>query len=148
MPTIVEEVYYNGAKERIERLGLTPLVAEVKSAVTGFQLLVQERVDTNGGAAVRKLIDEQFRKLGGWTRKVSGDLDWVKCKSVNGTRVCIGVEVQVSARSNLLVMDMDPSSRGVPRWPDRCGNHHRPERPAQPFPNRSRAVYVRRQEAC
>jgi hypothetical protein len=74
--------------------------------VTGFQLLVQERVDTNGGAAVRKLIDEQFRKLGGWTRKVSGDLDWVKCKSVNGTRVCIGVEVQVSARSNLLVMDM------------------------------------------
>ena len=40
------------------------------------------------------------------TKNVSGDIDWVKCKVVNGTRVCVGVEVQVSARSDLLVMDM------------------------------------------
>jgi hypothetical protein len=106
MPQLVEEVYYDGAKERIERLGLAPLVAEIKSALSGFQLLVKEQVDSNGGAAVRKLIDEQFNKLGGWTRKVSGDIDWAKCKVVNGTRVCLGVEVQVSARSDLLVMDM------------------------------------------
>jgi hypothetical protein len=63
-------------------------------------------VDANGGAAVRRLIDEQFDKLGGWTKKVSGGIDWTKCKVANGTRVCIGVEVQVSARSDLLVMDM------------------------------------------
>jgi hypothetical protein len=79
---------------------------EIKSALTGFQLLVTEQIDANGGAAVRKLIDQQFDKLGGWTKKVSGDIDWTKCKVVNGTRVCIGVEVQVSARSDLLVMDM------------------------------------------
>jgi hypothetical protein len=106
MPRIVEEIYYNGAKERIERLGLAPLVDEVRSAITGFPLLVKEQIDSNGGAAVRKLIDEQFDKLGGWTRKVSGDIDWVKCKAINGTRVCVGVEVQVSARSDLLVVDM------------------------------------------
>jgi hypothetical protein len=106
MPQIVEEVYYDGAKERIERLGLAPLVGEVKSALTGFQLLVREEIDGNGGAAVRKLIDVQFDKLGGWTKKVSGGIDWTKCKIVNGTRVCIGVEVQVSARSDLLVVDM------------------------------------------
>jgi len=106
MPKIVEEVYYDGAKERIGRLGLTPLVGEIRSALTGFQLLVKEKKDSNGGAAVRKLIDEQFDGLGGWTKKVSGDMDWIKCKVVNGTRVCIGVEVQVSARSDLLVMDM------------------------------------------
>jgi hypothetical protein len=106
MPQIVEEVYYDGAKERIGRLGLTPLVDEVKSALTGFQLLITEQVDANGGAAVRKLIDMQFDRLGGWTKKVSGGIDWTKCKIVNGTRVCIGVEVQVSARSDLLVMDM------------------------------------------
>jgi len=29
MPQIVEEVHYNGAKERIARLGLTPLVDEI-----------------------------------------------------------------------------------------------------------------------
>lgn len=68
--------------------------------------MVKEKQDSNGGAAVRKLIDEQFDGLGGWTKKVSGDMDWIKCKVVNGTRVCIGVEVQVSARSDLLVMGM------------------------------------------
>jgi hypothetical protein len=67
---------------------------------------VKEQTDSNGGAAVRKLIDEQFDRLGGWTKKVSGDLDWTKCKVVNGTSVCAGVEVQVSARSDLLVVDM------------------------------------------
>ena len=105
MPQIVEEIYYNGAKERIERLGLGPLIDEIRSAVTDFPLLVKEQVDANGGAAVRKLIDKQFDSLGGWTKRVSGDIDWIKCKIVNGTRVCVGVEVQVSARSDLLVMD-------------------------------------------
>jgi len=106
MPKIVEEVYYDGARERVGRLGLTPLVDEIRTVLAGFQLLVKEKKDSNGGAAVRKLIDKHFDLIGGWTKKVSGDMDWVKCKVVNGTKVCIGVEVQVSARSDLLVMDM------------------------------------------
>jgi len=36
----------------------------------------------------------------------SGDVDWSKCKVVNGTRVCIGVEIQVSGRSELLYKDI------------------------------------------
>lgn len=106
MPRIVEEVYYDGARERIERLGLGPLLEEVKSAISGFPLLVREEKDSNGGAAVRKLLDARFSAVGGWTRKVTGDIDWIKCHSTNGTKVCIGVEVQVSARSDLLVVDM------------------------------------------
>jgi len=106
MPRIVEEVYYVGTKERIERLGLTPLVDEIKSALSGFQLLVREEVHANSRAAVRMLLDEQFDRLGGWTRKGADGLDWTKCKTVNGARVCIGVEVRVSARSSLLVMEM------------------------------------------
>ncbi len=106
MPRIVEEIYYDGARERVERLGLTPLIDEIKAIVTGFKLLVQEKGDTNGGAAVRKLLDARFKQSGGWTQKVSGDIDWTKCKVVNGTKVCVGVEVQVSARSDLLVVDM------------------------------------------
>jgi hypothetical protein len=106
MPRIVEEVFYNGSKERIERLGLGPLLSEIKSALEGFQLLVCERTDANGGAAVRKLIDKEFDRLGGWEKRTAGDIDWTKCHRANGTRVCIGVEVQVSARSDLLVVDM------------------------------------------
>jgi hypothetical protein len=106
MPQIIEEVYYVGTKERIGRLGLTPLVGEIRSALTGFQLLVREQARANNRGAMRELLDEQFDRLGGWTKKASGNIDWTKCKTVGGTRVCIGVEVQVSARSDLLVMDM------------------------------------------
>jgi hypothetical protein len=106
MPRIAEEVYYDGARERIDRLGIAPLIDEVKSTVSGFKLLVKEKKDANGGAAVRKLIDARFKAAGGWTNKTAGDIDWTKCRKVNGTSVCIGVEVQVSARSDLLVMDM------------------------------------------
>lgn len=67
---------------------------------------MEESVDANGGAAVRKLIDKRFQSAGGWTNKIAGDIDWTKCLKLNGTRVCFGVEVQVSARSDLLVVDM------------------------------------------
>lgn len=106
MPKIVEEVYYNGARDRTERLGLGPLIDEIKGIVQGFTLLVKEQTDANGGAAVRKLLDERFDAAGGWKKKTVGDIDWIKCHQVNGTSVCVGVEVQVSARSDLLVVDM------------------------------------------
>jgi hypothetical protein len=106
MPKIVEEQPYNGAEERIKRLGLGSLLSEVRLIVTSFSLLVKESRDANGGAAVRKLIDAQFQKAKGWTKKQTGDVDWTKCQIVNGTRVCIGVEIQFSARSDLLVIDL------------------------------------------
>ena len=106
MPTIVEEVYYDGARQRIDRLGLNSLLDEIKSIATGFELRVKEVVDANGGAAVRKLIDARFEVASSWTKKTSGDIDWLKCHEVNGSKLCIGVEVQVSARSDLLVIDM------------------------------------------
>jgi hypothetical protein len=106
MPQIVDRVYYDGASERIKRLGLSTLIDEIEAAITGFELLVCEETDANGGAAVRKLLDARFDRVGGWTKKVTGDIDWVKCKKINGTSVCIGVEIQVSARSDLLVVDM------------------------------------------
>jgi len=106
MPKIVEEVYYNGARERIERLGLSKLVEEIKSIISGFELRVREQVDANGGAAVRKLIDARFERETGWIRKTTGDIDWTKCRRSGGAKICLGVEVQVSARSDLLVVDM------------------------------------------
>ena len=106
MPTIVEELPYDGAHERIERLGLRPLLDEVRSVLTGFELLVEERRDANGGAFVRKRLDARFDQTGGWSKKVSGDVDWTKCQVVNGTRVCIGVELQISGRSDLIIVDL------------------------------------------
>jgi hypothetical protein len=106
LPRIDEEQPYNGALERIERLGLQPLIEELRQILTGFPLLVREAVDANGGAAVRRLIDEEFRRAGGWPGRTSGGTDWLKCLMINGIRVCIGVEIQFSARSDLLVIDI------------------------------------------
>lgn len=69
-------------------------------------LLVMEQKDTNGGAAVRELIDARFQANDGWAKEQTGGVDWTKCKTVNGTRVCLGVEIQVSARSDLLLIDI------------------------------------------
>jgi Restriction endonuclease BglII len=106
MPRIVEEKPYGGANERVERIGLGPLLTEFRNIVTGFILLVEERKDANGGAAVRKLIDSQFQKASGWKKVTSGDVDWTKCRAINGAKVCIGVEVQFSARSDLIIIDL------------------------------------------
>ncbi len=106
MPTIAEEIPYDGAREKIERLGLSPLLDEVRAVVTGFTLRVKEEKDANGGAAVRRLLDERFESARGWSKRQTGGVDWTKCGIVNGTKVCLGVEVQFSARSDLLAVDI------------------------------------------
>lgn len=78
----------------------------MREILGSIELRVKEERDANGGAAVRKLIDGQFERHEGWTMAKSGGIDWTKCRVVNGTRVCVGVEVQVSARSDLLVIDV------------------------------------------
>jgi restriction endonuclease BglII len=82
------------------------LLDEVRHTATEFQLLVREATDANGGAAVRKLLDERFAAASGWTRRQTGDVDWTKCLTFNGARVCLGVEIQFSARSDLVVADL------------------------------------------
>jgi Restriction endonuclease BglII len=104
MAKIVEEYAYNGAKERIARLGLTPVLEELRAILTGFSLRVEEKRDANGGAAVRRLIDARFSRV--WKNVAAGDIDWTRCHTINGTKVCVGVEIQMSARSDLLVIDV------------------------------------------
>ncbi len=107
MPKIAEIAYYNGAQEKIARLGMTPLFDEVRQILTGFQLYILEQRDSNGGAAIREMIDAAFISAGGWTKKQTGDVDWTKCLVLSSSsQVCIGVEVQISGRSDLLIIDV------------------------------------------
>ncbi len=108
MPKITDEVPFGAAIEKMQRLGLIHVFDELKQILTGFTLLVKEAKDANGGAAVRKIIDKRIedRKDAAWRQTRTGDVDWIKCHVVNGTRVCLGVELQFSARSDLIVMDI------------------------------------------
>lgn len=105
MPKI-EETPYSGFEARTKRLGLGGLVDEVRDVLSDFKLELLEERDSNGGAVLREIIDARFEAKGGWKKNVAGDVDWLKCKVVNGTSVCLGVEVQVSARSDLIARDV------------------------------------------
>jgi hypothetical protein len=81
---------------------------EVRGIVTSFPLLVEERRDRNSAKVVRTLIDSQFKSAGGWTQKKTGGVDWIKRQAINGRprHICIGVEIQVSGRSDMLSVDL------------------------------------------
>lgn len=61
----------------------------------------------NGAGRVRELIDERFNTFEDWVQSKSGDVDWMKRIRYNQTIVSrLGVEIQVSGRSDLLARDI------------------------------------------
>jgi len=71
------------------------------------EIRVLKKKQANGAGRVRELIDERFRSYEDWVFSKAGDIDWVKRFRFNQTIVCrIGVEIQVSGRSDLLARDI------------------------------------------
>lgn len=103
MPIITVRQDYNGFLIKTGRLQLTPLVNEVEAILTGFQLLIEERQYANGTRGLRQTIDRRFAETGGWTKLVVGGIDWQKSSDVGAK---LGVEVQVSGRSDMLAVDV------------------------------------------
>jgi hypothetical protein len=114
LPRIVDSRSFDGFDRRVERLGLSPIRAEVTELITGFDLrLSEDRKNINGAAAIRVLIDRRFAAIGGWRKITSGGIDWTKCLRHNGAEVCAGVELQISARSDLLTNDLTHLMRAI-----------------------------------
>ncbi len=102
MPQITARLDYNGFGLLIERHALSELVDEALSTL-GFRLLIKEERHANGTRGLRERIDRGFAELGGWAKVASGGIDWTKSNS-RGAK--IGIEVQVSSRSDLLAIDV------------------------------------------
>ena len=102
MPYITERRSYNGFDIKVARLGLDSLLREIETAVTGFRLVIKEARYANGTRGIRQSIDARFAAIGGWKKIASGGVDWSK-ENDSGS---IGVEVQVSGRSDLLAVDV------------------------------------------
>jgi hypothetical protein len=94
---------YNGFAAKIARLGLNGLVAEATSTITSLPLFIEERKYANGTRGIRQTIDDNFDAIGGWECVKSGGIDWTKA---NETGAKVGVEVQVSGRSDMLAVDI------------------------------------------
>jgi hypothetical protein len=103
VPVISETRDYNGFSTKAARLQLDDLADEAASTLGRFQLLIEERKHANGTRGIRQAIDEGFAQIGGWTKLTSGGIDWTK-RGPSGASV--GVEVQVSGRSDMLAVDI------------------------------------------
>ena len=154
MPKIVTETHFDGVQRKIERLGLSQVMAELRHIVTGWDLRICEERAANGAAAIRKLIDGRFEQANNaidnpeerWKKRTAGGIDYVRCIIREESKVCIGVEVQVSARSDLVAVDLlhfnkslregdidlgvliVPSDRLAKFLPDRCPSVSEAER--------------------
>lgn len=108
MPKITAERSFDGASQIVQRLGFEELLAEVRRVLTEFELLVFDGKDKNGAATLRKQLDARFTESGGWKQKKSGGVDWIKQQAINGRprHISIGVELQVSGRSDLIAVDL------------------------------------------
>jgi hypothetical protein len=103
LPVILGRHDYNGFVNKVARLQLSALLDEAEAAVTGFELIVEERRHANGTKIIRQAIDEQFARTGGWSKITSGGIDWQKSSPLGAK---FGVEVQVSGRSDMLAVDI------------------------------------------
>jgi hypothetical protein len=102
VPVISTRIDYNGFLNKVARLQMGGLVHEAESTLC-FHLAVEERKQANGTKGIRQTIDERFSLFGGWNKLTSGGIDWQKSSPMNAR---LGVEVQVSGRSDMLAVDI------------------------------------------
>ena len=99
--------FYGGARQRTCRLGLADIFLEVQEILLSAQVAVKEETQANGAAVIRELLDAEFKKRADWKGNKTGDIDWIKRFRYNSTLIArLGVEVQISARSDLLIRDI------------------------------------------
>lgn len=99
--------YYGGSQDKVCRLGISQLFLELQQIILDTEVYLLEKKMANGAAAIREALDASFKAKEEWVQKVVGDIDWVKRIRYNHSIISrLGVEVQVSARSDLMIRDI------------------------------------------
>ncbi|MEY2669369.1 MAG: hypothetical protein RJA59_2007 [Pseudomonadota bacterium] len=99
--------FYGGSREKVCRLGLAHIFLELQEILISADVRVLDKKQANSAGVVRETIDSRFRNYPDWVQSKSGNVDWVKRLRYNHTIVSrMGVEVQVSGRSDLLARDI------------------------------------------
>ena len=102
MPRITARQSFDGFDTNVTRLGLEELLAEVQTAVCGFDLVIHEARHANGTRPIQEKIDAGFSAIEGWTRSACTGVDWSR-ENARGSK--LGVKVDVSGRNDLLAVD-------------------------------------------
>jgi hypothetical protein len=99
--------YYGGARDKVCRLALADLFLELQQILLDTRIELVEQPEANSAAVIRERLDQGFDKASNWVKTTAGGIDWIKRLRYNQTlAVKMGVEIQVSARSDLLIRDI------------------------------------------
>lgn len=104
---ITQVRFYDGAREKVCRLGLADLFLELQQILLDTKITLAEQSQANSAALVREALDSQFASGIDWIKTAAGGVDWIKRIRYNKTFIArLGVEVQVSSRSDLIIRDI------------------------------------------
>lgn len=110
---IAKEIPYDGVRQRIARLNLSPLVEEVRRALESVRLQLKKEPGAERPGFLQKLIDARFQRASGWSRAIKGRRYWKKCVEIDGASVCAKVGVRVSGRKDFVVTDLHSLCRSI-----------------------------------
>jgi hypothetical protein len=86
---------------------LADLFLEIQEIFLATRVLVAASKDANGAAALRESLDGAFARADGWKQQKTGAVDWIKVfRHLDVVATSLGVEIQVSSRSDLLIRDI------------------------------------------
>jgi len=80
---------------------------EIQQVILDTKIYLEETSEANGAAVIREAVDAAFSKATDWKQIKSGGVDWSKQRRYNQSFAArVGVAIQVSARSDLLIRDV------------------------------------------
>lgn len=105
---IEEPLEYGNARKVIERLGLNPLVEQLLTTLKRCKILVLKKKEGNGAGDIADKLVGMLRRLNRWRegKKTEGEPDFIACMDYKGATGCVGVEIQISARSVQVYQDV------------------------------------------
>lgn len=103
-----EPIEYGQARRAIQRLGLNPLLAQLLDTIKRCEVLVLKKKEGNGAGDIADKLVGMLKRLKGWRegKKTEGEPDFIACVDYKGVRTCLGVEIQISARSVQVYQDV------------------------------------------
>ena len=97
------------------------VMAEIANIIGGFRLDVLPARNMNSGMVVREMLDDEFRRAGGWLKEErgGGDIDWIERLIVNGAApFAVGVSGRKSLGAAAGATSQTSFTFG-PGWPKR-----------------------------
>jgi hypothetical protein len=86
---------------------LADLFLELQQIIFDTPIEVIEEREGNGSAVIREALDAKFKSGLDWKQSKTGGIDWIKRVRYNASILArLGVEIQVSARSDLIIRDL------------------------------------------